>query len=86
MSCKNPIEEYRLPTAEEFFQRELSGEPLTQESVIEGLIEFAKLHCEAMLKAILENVELKRDAGQDLTGIFVDTDSIINAYDLNQIK
>jgi len=57
MSCKNPIEEYRLPTAEEFFQRELSGEPLTQESVIEGLIEFAKLHVQIALEEVQNKLE-----------------------------
>jgi hypothetical protein len=41
----------KIPTAEEYFEENLSGEPLTQESVIEGLIEFTKLH----VKAALEN-------------------------------
>ena len=51
------------------------------------LINFAKLHCEAQLKAILENVKainqakFKGDCNPQ-----IDADSIINAYDLNQMK
>ena len=33
-------------TEKEYFEEELSGEPLTQDSVIEGLKEFAKQYCE----------------------------------------
>jgi putative ABC transport system permease protein len=42
----------KIPTAEEYFEENLSGEPLTQESVIEGLIEFTKLHVQEALKAV----------------------------------
>ena len=42
-------------TAKEFFEEELSGEPLTQESVIEALKEFAKLHVKAALEAAANN-------------------------------
>lgn len=38
------------------------------------------------LKAAAENAELNRDAGQDLNGINIDKDSIINSYPLDQIK
>lgn len=42
-------------TAKEFFEEELSGEPLTQESVIEALKEFAKLHVKAAVKECIES-------------------------------
>jgi len=59
------------------------------------MIEFAKYHCEEQLKAILENVKLgnkqiifrdkeKENGYLDLP--IVDKESIINAYDLNNIK
>ena len=39
-----------MKTAEEFFEEELSGEPLTQDSVIEGLKEYAEQYCEEKMK------------------------------------
>lgn len=81
MSCKNPIEEYRLPTAEEFLYS------FDHNDLPSIMIEFAKLHCEAQLKAILEKAEainqakFKGDCNPQ-----IDAESIINAYDLNQIK
>jgi len=47
-----------IPTAEEFFKEELSGEPLTQSSVVEGLITFTKLHVEAALEKSTEQAIL----------------------------
>ena len=86
--------ENNLLTAKQFFKEELSGEPLTEESVIVGLIEFAKLHCEAQLKVILENAKTKTKmipytgvrAGGSFPVEVIDKDSIINAYPLDLIK
>ena len=53
------------------------------------LIEFAKLHCEAQLKAILENVQMTGISyGNDksITDYEVDKDSIKGAYPLDLIK
>ena len=44
-------------TAEEYFKEELSGEPLTQESVIEGLKEFAKMWARTSYKEGLLDFE-----------------------------
>ena len=44
------------------------------------MIKFAKLHVKAALEKALENAELDRDAGQDLNGISVNKESILNAY------
>ena len=87
MSCKNPIEEYRLPTAEEFCKTFTPTGKSWQENFHQTMINFAKLHCEAQLKAILEKAEtinqakFKGDCNPQ-----IDAESIINAYDLNQIK
>ena len=90
MSCKNPIEEYRLPTAEEFCKTFTPIGKSWQENFHQTMIEFAKLHCEAQLKAILENVKTKKDIAIFAEGTYeqtvVDENSIINAYDINQIK
>jgi hypothetical protein len=51
--------------------------------VHKAMIEFAKLHCESQLKAILDKAK-PIHKGYGLFGI--DKDSITNAYDLNQIK
>lgn len=48
----------KIPTAKEFFNEQLAGEPLTQESVIEGLIEFAKFHVRAQREAIKEKAKV----------------------------
>jgi hypothetical protein len=53
------------------------------------LIEFAKLHCEAQLKAIIENVQMTGISyGNDksITDYEVDKDSIKGAYPLDLIK
>jgi hypothetical protein len=89
MSCKIPVEEWRLPTAEEFLKLKdynISDDGdlydgLLTNNIIKDMVEFAKLHCEAQLKAILENVRC--DVIQNVG--FVDKDSILNAYSLDKI-
>ena len=87
--------ENNLPTAEEFF-KELYGvnDRISTSNAVLLAKEFTKLHCEAQLKAILENVTTKNDPNS-YTGntgseyppdIIVDVDSIINSYPLNKIK
>jgi hypothetical protein len=78
-------------TAEKFWEEKYE---LGTDIPLNIMVAFAKLHCEAQLKAILENVRTKDDP-YSYTGntgseyppdVIVDEDSIINAYDLNQIK
>jgi hypothetical protein len=105
----------KLPTAEEFFKIFQDFPKYMNEAnesdVAKVMIQFAKLHCEAQLKAILEKVRVREDELSPVNtekventyiGIefevdkgyedycpykyTVDKDSIINAYDLNQIK
>jgi hypothetical protein len=64
-----------------FFQEKYLDTPFVQIG-----IDFAKLHVEAALKAAVENAELDRDAGQDLNGISIDKDSVLNSYPLDNIK
>lgn len=72
--------ENNIPTAEEFFKEELSGEPLTQESVEEALVNFAKLHLQAQQEAILKVLENRGEHNN------IDKNIIINSYPLNLIK
>jgi hypothetical protein len=77
-------------TAEEFKKILLKEKGRISENDL--MIEFAKLHCEAQLKAILENAKTNLIEDEcPLTGqLFetreIDKDSIINAYNLNNIK
>jgi hypothetical protein len=110
-----------MKTVEEFLQNHLQishfyDDKTNQmvcysDEVQQAMVEFAKLHCEAQLKAILENVKVREDElnpsnTEEIKDTFisvefeadkgyedycpyrytVDKDSIINAYDLNQIK
>ena len=108
MKMKNNI-----PTAEEFLDKENLIKYFNNENplITDMLIKYAKLHCEAQLKAILENVKVREDElnpsntekiEDTLVSVefeadkgyedycpyryTVDKDSIIKAYDLNQIK
>jgi hypothetical protein len=75
-------------TAKKLFDKMLSENDETTST--EMMIEFAKLHCEAQLKAILKNVRTKNEwegnTGSEYCDTVVDRDSIINAYNLNNIK
>ncbi len=59
------------------------------EQLKEIMIEFAKLHCKAQLKAILEKVQLTEFAYEFLqegANDAINKDSILNAYPLGNIK
>jgi hypothetical protein len=105
MSCKIPVEEWRLPTAEEWLlnHKELSiyhveeydeGGYLgvNEEALYRIMVEFAKLHCETQLKAILENAKTKTEEdylprqGEYVYTQVIDKDSILNAYPLDLIR
>ena len=70
------------------------GYILIQNNIKQAMIEFAKLHCKAQLKAILENAKTKTKmipytgvrAGGSFPVEVIDKDSIINAYPLDLIK
>lgn len=72
-----------IPTAEEF----LRGKPFSIESIYNNMIEFAKLHVQAALKAADDNADVKV-IDVDMTGSIwdVDSDTILNAYPLENIK
>ena len=75
----------KISTAEEFlntFNRKVND--TLEQGVQEAMIEFAKLHCEAQLSAILSNATTRFIPFTDDEE--VDKDSIINAYPLDNIK
>jgi hypothetical protein len=89
----------KIPTAEEFLKEYELGNTgkIDTEDTKEAIIEFAKLHVQAQVKAILNNVSLMKQCGKkdnrNCYAIFcrncddmIDKDSILNAYLLENIK
>jgi hypothetical protein len=75
-------------TAKEIYQKYSDKSNRIQEIHFnEMLVEFAKHHCEKQLKAILEKAEAYYldDFGDEISAN-IDKFSIINAYNLNNIK
>ena len=77
----------QIPTAEDFALNYELGNTgkIDIEDAREALIEFAKLHVEAALKAAAENATLKTPTN-DWQKRFVDKESILNTYPLSNIK
>ena len=72
-----------IPTAKEFLSENFEGSAINPQI----LIEFAKLHVQAALEAAYYNSDVKViDA--DMTGVIygVDSETILNAYPLENIK
>ena len=79
-----------LPTADEFFDSANIGISSNTEymyckkDVVKKAIEFAKMHVEAALKEASEKATVYADEGG--YSEFVDEQSILNAYPLDNIK
>ena len=97
MSCKIPVEEWRLPTAETLLEsyRFKAGEHIGNSDydlMCKFAIEFAKLHVQEALKAASKNAKTKTEEdylprqGAYVYTQVIDKDSILNAYPLDQIK
>jgi len=71
-----------LPTAEEFL-KECQSNPHKGWSTRKAMIEFAKLHVEAALKAAYDNIEYTE---VDSSVPYVVEESILNSYPLDKIK
>ena len=82
-----------IPTAEEFLDKkyglikdELTGDMFADYVSPNDLIEFAKMHVEAALKAAYENVFINDYDEHEQYSPHIDKDSIIKAYPLTNIK
>lgn len=86
------MENPNIPTAEEFLSKNIDYvlEKDCKEDVEHAMIEFAKLHVEAALKAGAENAkityEYEGNTGSEYPFEYVDKDSILNAYPPANIK
>lgn len=76
----------KIPTAEEFLKKNIDYvlEIDAKNDVEEAMIEFAKLHVEAALKAASEDAHTKDVPYTD--DVEVDKDSILNSYSIDNIK
>ena len=85
-----------IPTAEEFFYSIIVQSSIDENGnysicdIQEALIEFAKLHVEAALKAASKQAKTKEDVAIFAEGSYrtqvVDKESILNSYPLENIK
>ena len=82
-----------IPTAEEFLDPDWSdGDQFNRKEVCKHMIEFARLHVEAALEAAdekatvtpIDHEEISEGSWRPIWG--VDSDSILNAYPLTNIK
>jgi hypothetical protein len=74
-------------TAIEYLRRDESG-VYNEQDIAHAMIGFAKLHCEAQAKAIINDayVVTKRDKFRNITEAKISNMSILNAYPLDKIK
>jgi hypothetical protein len=77
-----------IPTAEKFIENDyyhlhLDTDSICLASIHDAMIEFAKMHVTAALKAASEDVELETYGN---FGNFVNKESILNSYPLENIK
>lgn len=79
----------KLPTAEELLKLketfDINHPTVSISDAIEAMIEFAKLHIEAALKAASEKSTIIRDE-EFYTISYIDKNSILNAYPLTNIQ
>lgn len=75
----------KIPTANELFEQYHGFEAdSSSRDIISLMIEFAKLHVEAALKAALNSVEYAD--GNDSAVDDIDEESILNSYPLSNIE
>ena len=76
----------KIPTAYEFLMN-FTDEP-NDDTIYKAMIEFAKMHCEAQVKEILDNVEVVDSWTDGISGCaaYAKRESITNAYPLENIK
>ena len=82
-----------IPTAEEFLKQRCANQTNHSEGCnlyssvsADDLIEFAKLHVEAALKAASENVKYREQITMQGVQRTFNVNSILNAYPLENIK
>jgi hypothetical protein len=81
----NESVEGKIPTANELFEQYHGFEAdSSSRDIISLMVEFAKLHVEAALKEASEKATVYADEGG--YSEFVDEQSILNAYPLDNIK
>lgn len=84
-----------MNTAQELWDKHFNGlhyDDITPEKMERYAIEFAKLHVQAALKSASEKAELKtvekyhREIDLSVYEPYIDKESILNGYDIDNIK
>ncbi len=75
-----------MKTAVEFLEKHNLPETLSGGTLKWAMIEFAKLHVEAALKAAVDNYELNDFDASGEYAPDIDEESILNSYPLENIK
>ena len=76
----------KIPTAEEMFKANpILPEGVERQACIAFMKTFAKLHVEAALKEASENADYITDGQEHITDVWIDKDSILNSYSLDNI-
>jgi len=76
----------KIPTATDILQKHVPNRYPKENPWKQAMIEFAKLHVEAALKEVVENVEINDYDEHGQYSPDVDRDSILNSYPLDKIK
>jgi hypothetical protein len=76
----------QIPTAEEFLIEKGYSGFAKHTLVKEWMIEFAKLHVEAALKEASEKADYNTWGQEHIEQVWIDKDSILNSYPLENIK
>lgn len=92
MSSKIPTaEEFSNKISEDIINNSLLDEPKNEDILAKGLIEFAKLHVEAAIKAVIENTGFEETTQEDLDSeeykpFLTEIDGTIWTIDINAME
>lgn len=78
-----------IPSAEEFLKEKYNSDLNSFQDNVENLKEFTKLHLEEQQKAILEKAEIDYEphwSGEQEGSSYINRDSILNAYPIENVK
>lgn len=81
----------KVPTADEYIKEHpyvcsFLSSAQGYEVLIEFMTDFAKLHVQAALKAASEAADYEADGQEYIVNVWIDRDSILDSYPLENIK
>ena len=76
----------KIPTAKEVMAKHLNVVNVKPTAILDGMIEFAKLHVEQALKEVVNNAEIDDYDKHMQYSPSINENSILNSYPLDKIK